>query len=90
MALDVSANISYTGDMAEAPLIQALEARQNEEHLTARAMARRLGLHEAGWSRIRAGTQRPTRGMLLQALIAYPELRELIEATAAAGAKRPA
>lgn len=65
------------------PLVAALIERQHSERLTARAFAARLGTHEATWSRIRAGKQRPPRRFLLAALTLYPELQALVIEAAA-------
>lgn len=51
-----------------------LLARQRAERMTAREMARRIGITEANWCHVRKGRRALAPVQILRACTAYPEL----------------
>lgn len=55
-------------------LIEALRRKQNEERITGEAMAARLGMSGAHWSRLMSGEREFTRETLSRVLLLWSEL----------------
>jgi predicted transcriptional regulator len=63
--------------MRSTPLIEALENRRWELHLTSRAFAARLGIPEKHWSRLKAGKHEVGLETLRRITAEFPDLAPL-------------